>query len=159
MVNSNTLQESFTCLIHSLKNNLQHLAAVVIAFLAPIHGLMLTVGLFIVVDTIMGIWKAKKLKETISSRNLSRIISKMFLYQSTILMFFILDYFILNQIILVFFSVPLILTKIVAAVLASVEIFSIDENWRAVKGNGLWFYFKQATSRAKDIKNEIDPLK
>lgn len=158
-MNSNTLQESVTCLMHSLKNNAQHLIAVIIAFLAPIHGIMLTVGLFIVVDTMIGIWKAKKLKEKITSRNLSRIISKMFLYQSTILMFFILDYFILNQIILVFFSVPLILTKIVAAVLASVEIFSIDENWRAVKGDGLWFYFKKVTSRAKDIKNEIDPLK
>jgi hypothetical protein len=107
----------------------------------------------------MGIWKAKKLGEKITSRKLSQIISKMFLYNATVILFFLIDWYILNAIILTFFTVPLMLTKVVALTLVSIEVYSIDENWKAVKGNGLWFYFKRLTSRAKDIKDEIDPLK
>lgn len=120
---------------------------------------MITVGLAIMADTITGMWKAKKLNEKITSRKLSQIISKMFLYQGTIVLFFLIDKFILGDILLAFFSIQFLLTKVVALVLASVEVFSIDENIKAVKGTGLWSAFKQLTSRAKDISNEVQQIK
>jgi len=154
-----TIKEQLGVLTLALQNSTTRILMIISAFLAPIFGILITVGLAILADTIMGIWKAKKLGEKITSRKLSQIISKMFLYNATVILFFLIDWYILNAIILTFFTVPLMLTKVVALTLVSIEVYSIDENWKAVKGNGLWFYFKRLTSRAKDIKDEIDPLK
>lgn len=154
-----TIKEQLGLMILALQNSTTKILMIILAFLTPIFGILITVGLAILADTIMGIWKAKKLGEKITSRKLSQIISKMFLYNATVVLFFLIDFYILNGIILAFFSVPLLLTKIVALTLVSIEIYSIDENWKAVKGDGLWYHFKRLTSRAKDIKDEIDPLK
>ena len=143
----------------ALKSSTTRLFMIIGAFLAPIQGIMITVGICILADTIMGIWKAKKLKEPVTSRKLSQIISKMFLYQMTVILIFCVDKFILNDIIQQFFSVPLFATKIVALTLISIELFSIDENFKAVKKKGFWDYFKELTARAKDIKDETDKLK
>jgi len=91
------------------------------------------IGVLILIDTMTGIWKAKKLGEKITSRKLSSIISKLALYEVTVIMFFLIDKFILNDIILTFFSVPFMLTKVVALVLASIEVMSINENYKSVK--------------------------
>jgi hypothetical protein len=117
------------------------------------------IGLLITIDTFTGIWKANKLKEKITSRKLSSIISKLALYEITVIMFFLIDKFILNDIILTFFSVPLMLTKIVALVLASIEVMSINENYKVVKGIDLWQSMKLLFARAKDIKDDLNKLK
>jgi hypothetical protein len=83
----------------------------------------------------------------------------MMLYQITVILFFLIDKFILNSIMLKFFSVPLMLTKIVALILISIELMSINENVIAVKGFSLWDGMKSLFARAKLIKNEIDGLK
>jgi hypothetical protein len=125
------------------------------AFLAPIQGILITVGVLILADTILGVWKAKKLKEKISSRKLSQIISKMFLYEGTIVLFFMIDKYILGDILQQFFAVEYLLTKVVALVLASIEVFSMDENYRAVRTYGLWHAFKKLVGRARDVKSEL----
>lgn len=153
------IKEQLGLMSLALQNSTTKILMIISAFLAPIFGILITVGIAIFADTVIGVWKAKKLKEKITSRKLSQIISKMFLYNATVILFFLIDWYILNAIILAFFSVPLLLTKVVALTLISIEIYSIDENWKAVKGNGLWYHFKRLTSRAKDIKDEIDPLK
>jgi hypothetical protein len=135
------------------------LLAVLWTFFLPVANLLFLVGFCILLDTVFGLWKAKKLKEKISSRRLSAIISKMMLYQITVILFFLIDKFILNSIMLQFFSVPLMLTKVIALILISIEIFSIDESYRAVHTYGLWSAFKKAVGRAKEIKLDIDGLK
>jgi hypothetical protein len=151
--------EQIKYLTLALQSSAHRIMMAIAAFLVPIQGIMITVGVCIIADTMMGVWKAKKLKQTITSRKLSQIISKMFLYQATIVLIFAVDKFILDGIIQQFFTVPLLATKIVALTLISIELFSIDENWRAVKKKGFWDYFKELTARAKDIKNETDKLK
>jgi len=153
------IQEQATYLTVALKSSATRVMMIIAAFLAPIQGIMITVGICILADTIMGVWKAKKLKEKITSRRLSSIISKMFLYQATVVLIFAVDKFILNDIIQQFFTVPLMATKLVALTLISIELFSIDENFKAVKKKGFWDYFKELSARAKDIKNETDKLK
>lgn len=143
------------CLVSAINEHMTKILMMLMALFAPIHGIMLTVGTLIVADTIIGIWKAKKLGEKITSRGLSKVISKMFLYQGTIILFFLIDKFILGDILLKFFSIEWLLTKVVALVLASIEIFSIDENYRAVKKYGLWYAFKRLVARGKDIKSEL----
>ena len=147
--------EQVACLQIALQENSMKLLAVLSTLFAPIQGIMFTVGFLIIADTIVGVWKAKKLGEKITSRGLSRIISKMFLYEGTIIMFFLIDKYILGDILFRFFSIEWLLTKVVALVLASIEVFSIDENYRAVKQFGLWHAFKRLVARGKDIKSEL----
>jgi len=143
------------CLVAALEKYMTKIMMMLAAFLAPIQGIMITVAICILADTLTGIWKAKKLKEKITSRALSRIISKMFLYQATIITFFLVDKYIFGDILMKIFSVELLLTKVVALILASVELFSADENYRAVKKYGLWHAFKRLVARGKDVKEEL----
>lgn len=146
-------------LISSFRTGLPKIIAILWTFFLPISGLLLLVGLCICLDTISGIWKSIKLKNKISSRRLSAIISKMMLYQITLMLFYLIDNFILNQIMLKFFSVPLMLTKIVALILISIEIMSINENVIAVKGLNLWEAMTNLFARAKIIKSELNGFK
>lgn len=133
--------------------------SMVSAFFMPITGLMFLIGFAILVDTITGVWKAKKLKQPITSRRLSAVISKMLLYEITVILFYLIDYFILNDIVLTFFSVPLMLTKMLALVLVSIEVVSINENYKAVKGIDLWVSAKNLITRAKELKKDADQIR
>lgn len=146
-------------LLASVRTSFPKILALLWTFFLPISGLFLLVGFCIGLDTITGIWKSYKLKTKISSRKLSGIISKMMLYQITLILFYLIDNFILNAIILKFFSVPLMLTKVVALILISIEVMSINENVIAVKGLNLWESMRNLFARAKDIKTDIDGLK
>jgi hypothetical protein len=132
---------------------------VVSTFFLPITGILFLIGFAILVDTITGIWKSKKLGIPITSRKLSAIISKLMLYEVAVILFYLIDRFILNDIILTFFSVPLMLTKILSLVLVSIEVISISENYKAVKGIDLWQAMKLLFARARDIKQDIDTIK
>ena len=153
------MKTQLSLLLVSIQSQLLTLISICLAFFLPISGILLMIGLLITIDTFTGIWKANKLKEKITSRKLSSIISKLALYEITVIMFFLIDKFILNDIILTFFSVPLMLTKIVALVLASIEVMSINENYKVVKGIDLWQSMKLLFARAKDIKDDLNKLK
>jgi len=146
-------------LLYSIKNSALKLLSICFSFFLPISGILGLLFTLILADTATGIWKAKHLKQEITSRKLSAIISKLLLYELCVILFFLIDYFILNDIILVFFSVPLMLTKVLALVLASIEIMSVSENWRVVKGVNLLQSAKLLLTRAIDIKNDINKLK
>lgn len=146
-------------LLGTIKQSITQLLTVIGAFFLPISGILFLIGFAIVVDTITGIWKAKKLKIKITSRKLSTIISKMMLYEVAVIGFYLIDYWILNDIIMKFFSVPLMLTKILSLVLCSIEVISINENIKAVKGIDIWSAFKQLLQRSKEIKTDIDGVR
>jgi hypothetical protein len=125
----------------------------------PITGMVLAVGFAIFLDTITGIWKSRKNGVPIRSRRLSAVISKMFLYQLTIILFFLIDYFILNDILKTIFTTELLLTKVLSLVLISIEVVSINENYKAVRGIDLWASLKKLLSRAKELKNDTDEIR
>ena len=146
-------------LLASIKQYIIQLLAVIGAFFLPISGILFLIGFAIVIDTITGVWKAKKLGIPITSRGLSAIISKLMLYEVAVIGFYLIDFWILNDIILKFFSVPLMLTKILSLVLVSIETLSISENYKAVKGIDIWSAFKQLLQRSKEIKQDIDGVR
>jgi len=146
-------------LLSSIQKSSLQLLAVVSTFFLPISGILFLIGFAIVIDTITGVWKSKKLNIPITSRKLSAIISKLMLYEIAVILFYLIDRFILNDIILTFFSVPLMLTKILSLVLVSIEVISISENYKAVKGIDLWQAMKLLFARARDIKQDIDTIK
>ena len=135
------------------------LMAVIWAFLMPISGLLFLVGFVIILDTVTGVWKSYKQNVKITSRGLSAIISKMLLYEVTVVLFYMIDHFILNNIVLQFFSVDLLLTKVLSLILVSIEVMSINENYKAVKGLDLWQAMKNLFARAKEIKKEVDGIR
>jgi hypothetical protein len=153
------MKAQLSLLLISIQSQLLTLISICFAFFLPISGILIMIGALISIDTITGIWKAKKIGDKITSRKLSSIISKLALYEVTVIMFFLIDQFILNDIILTFFSVPFMLTKIVALVLSSIEVMSINENYKVVKGIDLWQSMKLLFARAKDIKEDLNKLK
>ena len=153
------MRSQLTILFATMQANWFKLLAVISTFLMPISGLLFLVGFVILLDTVTGVWKSYKNKVKITSRGLSAIISKMLLYEVTVIMFYMIDKFILNSIILQFFSVELLLTKVLALILVSIEVMSINENYKAVKGLDLWQAMKNLFARAKDIKKEVDEIR
>ena len=153
------MKTQLSLLILSIQQELLTLISICLAFFIPISGILIMIGVLIIIDTFTGIWKANKLEDKITSRKLSAIISKLALYEVTVIMFFLIDQFILNDIILTFFSVPFMLTKVVALVLSSIEVMSINENYKVVKGIDLWQSMKLLFARAKDIKDDINKIK
>jgi hypothetical protein len=146
-------------LLATIKQSFTQLLTVIAAFFLPISGILFLIGFAIVVDTLTGLWKAKKLKIKITSRKLSTIISKMMLYEVAVIGFYLIDFWILNDIILKFFSVPLMLTKILSLILVSIEVMSINENYKAVKGIDIWQGMKNLFARAKEIKSDLNGLR
>lgn len=147
-------------IIATIKTKLITVLGIFLAFVAPIHGLLIAVGFAIVLDTVMGILKAKKLNgwKSITSRKLSHIISKMVLYQSAVIMFFFIDVFIMSDFISMFSKIPFFLTKMIGALLCFIELKSIDENIKIITGKSLWDRFKEMLSRGKELKEEISEL-
>jgi len=131
----------------------------IITFFAPVKGIVLLMLTLILTDTLTGVWKSKKLGVPITSRGLSALVSKIFLYCGSVLLVFSVDEVLLNELMLQFFSVEYLVTKVISMIFAFVELISINENWKAVKGFDLWSRAKDLTKRAKIIKREIDDFK
>ena len=122
------------------------------AFLSPIAGVMLAVGLFIGLDTVVGVWSAKRGGKQITSRKMGRVISKMLVYQLCVITFFVMDKFILGDVAKMFISFDFVVTKIVATVLISIEAYSIDESFKNATGKGLIERLTGLIKHYKDIK-------
>lgn len=148
--------EQMQLLKQSLTKYMGKIIAVLATLFAPIAGIMITIGVAILADTVLGIWKTKKLGQPLTSRRFSRLITKILVYESAIILFFLVDKYMLGDILAYFVSIEFLLTKIVGLVLASIEIFSIDENYKAVKGFGIFDAFKRLIAKAKDVKEDID---
>ena len=58
-----------------------------------------------------------------------------------------------------FFSVPLMLTKILALTLVSIEVMSINENYIAIHKISVWDSMKSLFARAKEIKQDLNEIK
>ena len=141
-----------------LKLYSMQLFAIVSSFFLPISGILILIGVSVIVDTITGVWKSKKLETPITSRKLSAVISKILLYEVTVMLFYLIDYFIINDIVLTFFSVELLITKILALVLVSIEVISLNENIKAVKGIDIWDSLKNLFRRAKEVTQDFKDI-
>ena len=142
-------------LLTKLNNYSMQLLAIVSSFFLPISGILILIGVSVILDTLTGVWKSRKLGTPITSRKLSSVISKILLYEVTVMLFYLIDYYILNDIVLTFFSVELMTTKILALVLVSIEVISINENYKAVKNIDLWESLKNLFARAKEVTQDF----
>jgi len=140
---------------------LQYILASIVLLFAPIYGLLISVGAAIILDTFTGIFKSIKLEgfQSIKSRKLSNIVSKLLLYEICILFLFLIDKFLLNEFIIRSFGIEYMFTKICAILLIFVELVSIKENIESAFKIDLWSMIKKILSRAKEVKSDIDDIK
>jgi len=125
------------------------------SFFAPIQFILLVIGLAIFVDTVVAI---RLTTEKFSSRRLRKgLVGKMITYQSAVILFFLIDYAMVNDMVKTVFSVDYTLTKLVGLFLASIEVVSIDEKIRVKYGDDKGFIarFKRFISNAKKIKDSF----
>jgi len=131
------------------------LMAIICSFFLPIVGILILIACSVLLDTITGIWKAKKLKQPITSRRLSAIMSKILLYEATVILFYLIDYFLVNEIVYSFFSIEMLVTKVLALTLVSIEVVSINENYRAIYQKDIWSALKNLFARAKEVTQDF----
>ena len=122
------------------------LLALVTIFL-QIKELMITIGFLVGADMVVGIWKAIKLGIKIRSRRMSDSVTKMLLYQLAIVSGFLIETYIIEQLI------PI--TKLIATVIAVIEFKSIVESIESVTGKDLWGKIKTLVGRKNEDINEI----
>jgi len=142
-----------------MKRYIETLLAVSASALMPIKATLILVGFCIMTDTIFGLYKAYKLKSPITSRALSAVISKMFLYEFVIIMFFAIDTIILNDLLKSISPVDLLLTRLTGVVMVAVETLSILENIKLSTGYDFIKMAKEVVSRGQSIKTELDEFK
>lgn len=142
-----------------MKTYLTYIFTTLLLFFAPIQGLLISVGTAIALDTIFGIAKAIKLKDKITSRKLSNIISKFVLYQAAVLLIFTIDTFLLGEFFKIWFSIPFFFTKVVTIILIFIESVSIKENFEQAFKIDIWSMLKKLLARAKEVKGDIDEIK
>ena len=135
------------------------LMAIICSFFLPIVGILILIACSVLLDTITGIWKAKKLKQPITSRRLSSIISKILLYEATVILFYLIDYFLVNEIVYSFFSIEMLVTKVLALTLVSIEVVSINENYKAIYGKDIWSALKNLFARAKEVTQDFKNIR
>jgi Bacteriophage holin family len=128
-----------------------------ISALAPVKPMVLMAIATIVLDMFFGIWRSVKKNgwASIRSRRLSNTISKSLLYSGAIVFIFLLEKFVLSDLLAYFISVDLLLTKAFTAFCVFTEVKSINENYHSVTGINVWEKFMQFVKRGKEQIEEL----
>jgi hypothetical protein len=137
---------------------LKALSISTLSFFLPIVPLILLVGLFILCDTILGIWAAIKRGERITSRKLGNIVPKMLLYQGAVLVGYVLDHLLLGEFVNYVFNIDMLITKLIAMTLIFIESVSLNENMECITGKNIFKSFKDMITRTAKIKGQIKDL-
>ena len=144
----NTFKEFFIASIFSIAT-----------FFYPVAGILLMVFSCVFLDTITAYIRVKKTKVEWTSRSFLRgFIPKMIGYSSIILLFFMIDKFLLSEFVKYVINIEYLSTKIVALGLVYAEIKSIDENWKIIYGKGLIKNIMDTINFGKRIKGKLSEI-
>ena len=132
-----------------------------LAFVSPIAPLALIIALFAILDTFVGRWHAKKMNEKITSRK-TRIgfTRKMIAYFLVLITTYLIDRFIVNEIMRNYIWFDWAFTKFFASVLIWIEYTSIDEKIKWVNGKGLTdrvVDFGRSLKKIIGFSKDLDP--
>lgn len=125
--------------------------------LAPVKPMVLIAVLTIILDMCFGIWRSVKKNgwASIRSRRLSNTISKSLLYSGAIVFIFLLEKFVIADILAYFISVDLVLTKAFTFFCVFTEVKSINENYFSVTGINVWDRFISFIKRGKEQLEDL----
>ena len=142
-----------------LEKWLKYILGALLVFIAPIKPLLLIVGLMIVVDTIFGIIRSKKLGIKFTSRRFFAFFKKNFVYQLLVITTYILDKNLINEFTTSVISIELLATKLMASAICYNEFKSVDENVKIAYGINITEYIKNLFQFAKKAKDGLDELR
>ena len=136
----------------------QILAFALLSVLAPVKPLVIIAIVSIILDTSFGIWRSVKKNgwPSIRSRRLSHTISKSLLYSGAIVFIFLLEKYVLSDLLSYFIAVDLVLTKGFTAFCVFTEVKSINESYYSVTGVNVWDKFIKFVKRSRE---QIEDLK
>jgi hypothetical protein len=83
----------------------------------------------------------------------------MLLYEVTVLLLFLMDKYLLNEFVILWWGIEFMFTKMCAIVLIFIELVSVKENIEEAYNIDIWKMLKNFLSRAKEIKSDIGGLK
>jgi phage-related holin len=104
---------------------------------------------------LLGVMAAQKSGEKIESKKLSKVVWKMLMYQAVTISFFIMDAFIVGDLLGTLINTPYVLTKTVGVALIAIEFKSIDENIEKMTGTTLLKRLYDLIAKGKDIASKI----
>jgi phage-related holin len=141
-----------------MSTNVKALLFASLSVLSPITPLVLLAVFTIILDTAFGIWRSVKKNgwASIRSRRLSHTISKSLLYTGAITFVFLLEKFVVADILAHFISIDLVLTKMFTFFCVATEVKSINESYYSVTGVNVWEKFMQFIKRSK---TQLEDLK
>ena len=113
-----------------LKDWIVSISIAALGVLAPTKPLLIVVGVLIFMDTVTGVWAAYKRKERLSSNRFFRLPMKMLLYHIAILSGFLLQKYLLDDVMPV--------SKLVAAAIGTTEFYSMIENVQSITGKNIF---------------------
>lgn len=118
----------------------------IISIFAPIQAVLVTVGILIVADLVLGILAARKRGEVINSASMRRTVSKMLIYESVVILGYLLQHYLMDDIMPV--------AKICAGAIGMVEFKSILENADTINGGSLLKALIEKLGSANDSINK-----
>lgn len=152
------IKDASVNMINVLREQFFILATFVATIFSPVIPMVASVVLFIILDTVTGLVKAKYVKEVRNSNSMKRgLLPKLIIYTACILVVYVGDRYITNQFVKHYFLFDYLLTRVVALILIFIEIWSIDENFKAIFGKSLIDYFKKFINIFKDfLRKKLD---
>jgi hypothetical protein len=139
-----------------MKIYLSNILTALLIFFAPIKGIILMVALATILDTGFGLWKAYKISEKITSKIFRYgLVPKLVSYIAVIMLVYASDVFIINALTMTVVSVDFMATKIIALVLLSIEVKSMDESFVVVKGYSFIDKIKSVILKMKNVRKQF----
>ena len=140
-----------------MKSKLSILVFSLFTILTPVKPLVIIAVLSIILDTAFGIWRSVKKSgwKSIRSRRLSHTISKTLLYSGAIVFVFLLEKYVISDILAHFIAIDLLLTKAFTFFCVYTEIKSINESYFSVTGVNVWDKFKAFTQRSRETLEDL----
>jgi holin family protein len=108
---------------------LEMLIISLIAIFAPIQALILTTGVLVILDLIVGVMSASKQGEKITSSGLRRTVSKLLIYETAIMLGFLVEIYMTGGLI------PI--SRIAGTMIGITELKSIMESLDSLNGSPL----------------------
>ena len=154
-IETNKMIEAF---ITILKTKSMYLLSVIATFFIPVIPFIITTFFFIILDTIMGLFKVKFIGEKRNSNGFKRgFIPKVVIYSLVLIVVYTADKIILSQAVSFYTSIDLAITKLIALILIFIESWSIDENFKAIFKVSIIDKFKQLiTYSKKNLRKLLD---
>jgi hypothetical protein len=138
-----------------MKTNLTLLGVSFLSILAPVKGMVAITIFFIWIDLVVGVWRSKKLKYPLRSSGFKRTVSKTLLYAGAIVSVFFLEMYVLADLIGLFISVDLVLTKAFTFFCVFIELKSINESYFDVTKKDVLKSFKEFLTAKKQEWEEL----